>query len=78
MQIDHTDISGMGKRVGKDSLTLRKLKGRMTKVIRFLYVNRSLENLFSKRPIYIQIRALALAFQLAWAQRRAERDVGTK
>ena len=23
MQIDHTDISGMGKRVGKDSLTLR-------------------------------------------------------
>ena len=49
------------------SLTLRKLKGRMTKVIRFLYVYRSLESLLSKRPIYIQIRALALAFQLARA-----------
>ena len=49
------------------SLTLRKLKGRMTKVIRFLYVYRSLESLLSERPIYIQIRALALAFQLARA-----------
>ena len=39
----------------------------MTKVIRFLYVYRSLEGLLSKRPIYIQIRALALAFQLARA-----------
>ena len=78
MQIDHTDISGMGKRVGKDSLTLRKLKNRMTKVIRFLHVYRSLESLLSMRPIYMQIRASALAFQLARAPRRASRDVGTK
>jgi hypothetical protein len=54
------------------------LKGRMTKVIRFLYVNRSLESLLSKRPIYIQIRALALAFQLARAPRRAFWDVGAQ
>ena len=54
------------------NLTLRKLKGRMTKVIRFLYVYRSLESLLSKRPIYIQIRALALAFQFARA--RGERQ----
>ena len=52
-------------------LSLRKLKGRMTKVIRFLYVYRSLESLLSERPIYIQIRALALAFQLARAPQRA-------
>ena len=44
----------------------------MTKVIRFLYVYRSLESLLSKRPIYIQIRALALAFQFARA--RGERQ----
>ena len=60
------------------NLTLRKLKGRMTKVIRFLYVYRSLESLLSKRPIYIQIRALALAFQLARAPRRAFWDVGAQ
>ena len=76
MRTKHTDISGGGERVGKDSLTLRKFKGRMTKVIRFLYANRSLENLFSKRPICIQIRALALDFQLARAPRRAFWDVG--
>ena len=32
MQIDHTDISGMGKRVGKDSLTLRWKEEVTTKV----------------------------------------------
>ena len=47
----------------------------MTKVIRFFCANRSLESLLSKRPICTKIRALALAFTLVRAPRRAERDV---
>lgn len=39
------------------NLSLRKLKGRMTKVIRFLCANRSLESLLSKahreNPVFV-------------------------
>lgn len=45
MQIDHTDISGGGERVGKDSLSLRRKPDDFLKVIRFFCVYKSLSTL---------------------------------
>ena len=88
MQIEHIDISGMGKRVGKDSLSLRKAQEKIASSLleRDFFLcfatPRRRRGGMSERSDEIPERgmrtALAPAFQLARAPRRGVRDVGAQ